>query len=1176
MATDSPLTLRTEFFQQLKTHCVPLSRLTLAPKDVPTDFKLVLHHLSSLTTLWTTQSTHNPTILDSNLASYVFFPLSHLLQDRERYPARVVEEVLRLVRGLVKYGWKGGIEGGLWRQLVLLMGLLIGGVTGKREREMSEEGVVEGFRTLGVLLGVVGPGQLEGMQTQTQTEQAGGENNKTKLALAQAVTVILDGITESDVVQVQVEAAECLWTVFSTIKDRSVLAQFFPGTVSALAKLLSPPQANRTQRRLLTRCLEILQLVLTAVLGDLGVRSLLRQLETIKESERTSPVDRGQTAEVSSQGGEPLTASWLRATAAQVKIALAAVLKLRAHDSDDVQSALHKLCITLLDECHASLADCRIILVETAMMLEDPDANNTTNNQRQLQTRLQDLITIHPSLTNPVQSALYTWITGLPRVMQASDERVKQLAVRSILRGTKLAAALQMDSSTLDDALGDSLRDSIVTLVRGSKPRRIVDDGEVDFSSSTGRGALVVRDWAGEKAVYAPVLLDAEGLRTTREEIGSLIANIGSAAQQVTIAMAMLGHVRDSEGVEQIASFWLAFELIKATYSQSADLDEMFDLSSLEESRHQEDAFRELYDFSASVLAAHSDSVAADWRLEAIALEVAAFAAARLKVDFQPELIDVLYPVTTFVGSGVPQLRKHAITTLDIVAASCGYASVSDLIVENADYMVNSISLRLNTFDISPASTKVLTMVIRLTGPRLIPYLDDVVAAIFAALDNYHGYPVFVESLFAVLSEVVTQGVKSDELLLGDSSKKNKVIDHRKRAPTSQGIPGILQTLTARLDRAARSAKEREQQAATLASHPHPQKPWGPPKDQATSLLDKLTNPDADQDQDPDQEVQSSTDPDETSKTPTQTLLTKILSLTQNHLTTPSPTLRKSLLHLITTVSPALSRDEDAFLPLVHAVWPVAITRLFDRETYVAVAACEALGGLCEGAGDFLGGRWRGVWWDGEKGGGKEGSGKDGSVTGWMRGVREGVRRGQGKKGGIMSYGNGIRTGTGTRLVGDEIVIPGLHHDNNDLEHTPITLSTTTTTTPPTTLTLTRHTTHSSTTHSSDSNTYIRPFTQPSQLWNAALALLTSIATYVKLEDDMFDDILDLVADVLPQQPALRRALEVVNADAVWLVLYERGVGEIIRERPVWEEEGGDREGEGGLEFVSLKEVVVV
>lgn len=72
----------------------------------------------------------------------------------------------------------------------------------------------------------------------------------------------------------------------------------------------------------------------------------------------------------------------------------------------------------------------------------------------------------------------------------------------------------------------------------------------------------------------------------------------------------------------------------------------------------------------------------------------------------------------------------------------------------------------------------------------------------------------------------------------------------------------------------------------------------------------------------------------------------------------------------------------------------------------------------------------------------------------------------------------------------------------------------------------------------------------------------------------MFDDILDLVADVLPQQPALRRALEVVNADAVWLGMYERGVGELPGGKVVWRGDG-EREG-GGLRFVELRGEVVV
>ncbi|KAJ4304340.1 hypothetical protein N0V88_001953 [Collariella sp. IMI 366227] len=751
---------RTEFFQQVQ--------LALRPKDQAVDSKEALKLLDSLASLWTAQASKDASILDEKLADYVFFPLSHLLRNRGRYPMRVVETIIRLLRELIRYGWKARASPQLFQQLLVFLSFTIGGVPGQPKHGMPEETMIEGFRTLSTLVSIAELSHLP-PPADSPTE------SKTTPALGHSITVMLDGVTDSPVSLVQIEAAECLRTVFTKIKDNTILAQFLPGTISALAKVLSPPQANQTQKRVLLSCLDVLKLVLINVLGDIKVRGLLKKLETATE---TAGEAASETADSNLRG--ELTPSWLKATTSQIKIALAAVLKLRAHESEEVQSALHGFCVSLLDECHSSLAGCQLILVETAMMLEDENAPRS-----HLQTSLQDLAGVYPELADNIKTALYNWVTGLPRIMQSNDENIKQRAIRSILRGSRLADALRFDSSTLEDALGDSLRDSIITLVKGSKEPKIMDDSGVDISSSTDLVAS-----GTELATYAPVLLNSEGQKTTRKEVATLISTIGSAAHQVKLATSMLSHVRDSEGVDQIASFWLAFELLKATYAQSSDMDELFDLSSLGESRYQEEAFQELYDFSASILSTHSDSVEADWRLEAIALEVTAFAASRLKADFRPELIDVLYPVTTFLGSPGSQLRRHAITTLNIIAASCGYGNVSDLIVDNADYMVNSISLRLNTFDISPASTKVLTMVIRLTGPRLIPYLDDVVAAIFAALDNYHGYPAFVEGLFAVLSEVVTQGVKSDTLLL--EAPDIAPINHRKRKPFSQGIPAQL------------------------------------------------------------------------------------------------------------------------------------------------------------------------------------------------------------------------------------------------------------------------------------------------------------------------------------------------------------------------------------------------
>jgi hypothetical protein len=42
----------------------------------------------------------------------------------------------------------------------------------------------------------------------------------------------------------------------------------------------------------------------------------------------------------------------------------------------------------------------------------------------------------------------------------------------------------------------------------------------------------------------------------------------------------------------------------------------------------------------------------------------------------------------------------------------------------------------------------------------------------------------------------------------------------------------------------------------------------------------------------------------------------------------------------------------------------------------------------------------------------------------------------------------------------------------------------------------------------------------------------------------MFEDILDLLADLLEKNGEVREALETVDADAVWLKRYERGTAE--------------------------------
>jgi hypothetical protein len=59
----------------------------------------------------------------------------------------------------------------------------------------------------------------------------------------------------------------------------------------------------------------------------------------------------------------------------------------------------------------------------------------------------------------------------------------------------------------------------------------------------------------------------------------------------------------------------------------------------------------------------------------------------------------------------------------------------------------------------------------------------------------------------------------------------------------------------------------------------------------------------------------------------------------------------------------------------------------------------------------------------------------------------------------------------------------------------------------------------------------------------------------------MFDDILDILADVMESKSEVREALEAINEDAVWLARYERGRVELLP-TPVVE----------GVEFVDMEQ----
>lgn len=1050
--------------------CVEISQLALRPaEDKTANAKKLIELTERLYGFLDGQAKYDASVLDEKIAEYVFFPLRLILKSQEQQPIRLTENTVKCLRTLIQYGWKTKISKELSQQLLILLTFIVGGVPGQeRNRGIPEETAIEGYHALAVLIKAAGAPVKASPLTEANIIPS----------LGHSISVILDGVVEGGTPGIQFEALQAIQAVYSTLKDDEVLATFFPGTVSSLSRLLSPPLSVNAQKRLLISGLQILKVVLTTVLGDIKTTNLQKQAEAA-QSEK-------------SEEGKVLTPSWLKATTSQVKIALSTVLKLRTHDSEDVHKALERFCVALLDECHISLNDCSSMLVETAMMLSQKDGSQSfesasLRDTTLYATSLRDLASIYPELTDNIKSTVYNWTISLPRLMQSSDERVKQRAVHNLLKGNELITSLQIDSSTLEDSLSDALRDSIITLMLNSKNSKISSDVDLDVDLWRN-GSVVNIDSSFES--YRPILLTQQSQKATRDDIMTLIQSIGPPAQQTKLAAEMLSYVRDSQGIDQISSYWLSFELLRAASSHTSDVDSFLDFSAVPTNpEDQEAVFEELYSFSVSVLASHSDTLDTDWRLEAVALEITAFAASRAQSEFRPELIDVLYPIATFLGSPSPELRNHAITTLNSIAASCGYNSVSELIIDNVDYMVNSVSLRLNTFDISPASTKVLTMMIRLTGPRLIPYLDDVVAAIFAALDNYHGYHSLVESLFEVLSEVVEQGVKSDTLLLEGAQRHSS--DHRKRQPESTSFEEVETILDLRARRERRGGEDDVEEIIRS----HPTEPWK----SANEELDSIQKRDQGDEEDEEPEHNEVEKP-APGATPTYNLLTRVTTLTQHYLTSPTPTLRKQLLDLLAKVSPALAPDENAFLPLVNAIWPVVISRLHDGEPYVVIAACKTLGALCESAGDFLTTRIKTEWWE--------------SLGRWCLKIRDDATRNRGSTKEASVPISQSKTATGG-FGNNSIAIP-IRTASGDMSSQLISRPRSTT-------------------------VGLGRFAQAAQIWDAVVELLTAIVSYVRIDDDIYDQILDILGDKIIDNEDVRSALEAVNADAVWFAMYERG-----------------------------------
>src|SRR5690606_14527178 len=102
-------------------------------------------------------------------------------------------------------------------------------------------------------------------------------------------------------------------------------------------------------------------------------------------------------------------------------------------------------------------------------------------------------------------------------------------------------------------------------------------------------------------------------------------------------------------------------------------------------------------------------------KLQCLAVESIALVAKANGISFRESFVESLYPVVHLLGSSSTLVQNHAVVGLNLIASATNYDSAQALVVENSDYLLNAISLKLSFFSLSPQAPLVLRMLLKIS-----------------------------------------------------------------------------------------------------------------------------------------------------------------------------------------------------------------------------------------------------------------------------------------------------------------------------------------------------------------------------------------------------------------------------------------------------------------------------
>ncbi|CAK8678703.1 unnamed protein product [Clavelina lepadiformis] len=731
------------------------------------------------------------------------------------------------------------------------------------------------------------------------------------------------------------------------------MVSLMPGILSCLAKVVSG-DAKQGQA-VKCRSLETISKLLRTTVGDTELKFI--EKESLKQdTESTSNTGSGRKLY---KFQTKRTEKWLMDVSPKINAVLLHMSVATNSSSVTVRLAFASFASEILNSCQHSLKDCVQTLMAIPIKLLHDEHDNVSTRCRDIVEQLSNMSHESTNLTHSIYDLLFDICTNLPQNLRKSSDEQK-LASLQLLLGyldvckqdlqglmnssvhlTKLMKALlfcfEMDFSDLHKiseivmvssnyAAGNPL------LFKGKMSNWIFNKSFTNFNNDLICKTLLkvcrLLGQYGDIEVFVDTLLDWYENESLCHQCVVILNEILLGIEKDThVVEGAAVHIDTLIDVYTSPENWYL-----ATSHQSAYLKTHHATRLMKERSH----FLQLTSDKKEI---NLRCINSNVSLACLHLESISTFALICGTKFRDNLQKVLYSVLEKVNDTNHLISSCALETLKIVSSSCNYKNVSDLICDNADYLVSTISVHLRHLSLFPRSPAVLQAMLTHSDISVFPLVRDTIDEVLTVLDVQRFESERLLAILPVLLATVTSinrwflagvtynndphnNIQRDK---EDDKEENNRIEGKDRivAEIKRCIVDFQQNLSTSID-----FESGPSSGIDVSNNPNDE----------DSRYDNLTSMSAKDEKPPNEVI----------------VVDEVVSRCGNLLSSRSVKIRIVTMEIIYEGLQMLSKHENTLLPRVHGIWGTLIARCRDKELQIVARAFDIICLIASYSGDFI------------------------------------------------------------------------------------------------------------------------------------------------------------------------------------------------------------------------------